>query len=234
MIFGQNRKVGATIPVPGVPEGIDVNPVTNKIYLAVGQNGPPFGAVLVIDGQTNAITASIMVLDPNDIAVDSATNIIYASNTSGQVYVIDGSTNIVTAIITPPQFVGDVFVGCTLNLEVNPATDMVYFSGQPENTATQTLGPSSVWVISGQTNTVTDTIPDPGEPCGIGVNPVTNTIYVANDGGGNILIINGSTNSATTLTNPSGSGTADVTVNPKTNKIYMTEIDINEVLVIAG
>ena len=50
------------------------------------------------------------------------------------------------------------------------------------------------------------------------VNPVTNKIYVANDGSSNVTVIDGATNSTTTVA--AGNPYA-VAVNPVTNKIYV-------------
>ena len=37
------------------------------------------------------------------------------------------------------------------------------------------------------------------EPCGVAVNPVTNKIYVANQGSNNVTVIDGATNGTTTV-----------------------------------
>ena len=57
-------------------------------------------------------------------------------------------------------------------------------------------------------------------PYGVGVNPSTNTIYVANEGSNTVSVIDGSTN-AVTATVTVGTNPYDVGVNPSTNTIYV-------------
>jgi YVTN family beta-propeller protein len=52
------------------------------------------------------------------------------------------------------------------------------------------------------------------------VNPVTNKIYVANQGSANVTVIDGATNGTTTVA--AGSTPAEAAVNPVTNKVYVT------------
>src|SRR5258708_5300904 len=66
---------------------------------------------------------------------------------------------------------------------------------------------------------VTATIPVGSNPFGVGVNPVTNTIYVANFFSDSISVINGATNTVTATINV-GSNPNGVGVNPVTNTIY--------------
>lgn len=93
---------GSTYKATGVtvgqnPAATVVNPVTNKIYVAnYGGN-----TVSVIDGATNAVTATVTVgTYPFAMAVNSVTNKIYVANLgSGNVGVIDGSTdNLITNV----------------------------------------------------------------------------------------------------------------------------------------
>ena len=64
------------------------------------------------------------------------------------------------------------------------------------------------------------------------VNPVTNKIYVANSDSNNVTVIDGATNSTTTV--PVGHRPAAVAVNPVTNKIYVANSGSNNVTVIDG
>jgi len=60
--------------------------------------------------------------------------------------------------------------------------------------------------------TATATVPAGISPVAVGVNPVTNEVYVANSGDGTITAINGLTNSTTTIT--VGTTPSAVAVNP--------------------
>jgi YVTN family beta-propeller protein len=68
-------------------------------------------------------------------------------------------------------------------------------------------------------------------PSAMAINPVTNTIYVAN-AGGTVTVIDGATNS--TITVPAGSGPDSIAVNPITNKIYVANNIAGTVTVIDG
>ena len=56
-------------------------------------------------------------------------------------------------------------------------------------------------------------------PVAVAVNPLTNKIYVANQGSANVTVIDGTNNSTTTVA--TGSTPIAVAVNPVTNKIYV-------------
>jgi YVTN family beta-propeller protein len=69
-------------------------------------------------------------------------------------------------------------------------------------------------------------------PSAIAVNSVTNQIYVASDMDNVVTVINGATNTATTV--PVGRYPHDIAVNPVTNKIYVPNVRDNTVTVIDG
>lgn len=194
------QTVVATIPVgTDIPRAVAANPVTNKIYVA------SCTSLTAIDGATNATTVIKGCF--GDLAVNSVTDKIYFPDG-----VIDGTTNAVTYI----SGVGGTAVA------VNPVTNKIYVANMAGYT----------YVIDGTTNSVT-TVIDPNAqflfPAAIAVNPATNKIYVANNGlpvpfntnPGNVTVIDGATNSTTTLTDPNASTPVSVAVNSVTNKIYV-------------
>jgi YVTN family beta-propeller protein len=73
----------------------------------------------------------------------------------------------------------------------------------------------------------------PGAGGAVALNPVTNKIYVADEGGGNVLVIDGATNASTQVSTGSNSPKA-IAVNPVTNKIYAANQNTNFVSVIDG
>lgn len=205
------QTVVATIPVgTDILRAVAVNPVTNKIYVASctfhGFAGPPTGNLTVIDGATNATTVIKGCFW--DVAVNSVTNKIYVPSA-----VIDGATDVLTYI---PGIGGDA-------VAVNPVTNKIYVANDGGYT----------YVIDGATNSLTTKVIDPNalplHAAAIAVNPVTNKIYVANNGilipfntnPGNVTVIDGATNSATTVTDPNASTPVSVAVNTLTNKIYV-------------
>src|SRR5437867_658150 len=251
--------VKATITLGGTANalGIDLNPATNRGYVA---NCPQIqgtvgtvvsGAVTVINGTSDTIITTIIpcppCIDLNDIAVDPVTNTIYAiGNAQGsingvftnyiEIFAIDGSTNMVAHnfIIAGACLTNG---GGFANIADNPATNTVWLDG------TQPCGGSSyLWALNGSTGTVKAAIQVASTcsfPCdqlrGIGVNSISNIIYVA-DGNDFVWVYSGSTYG---LVNTLDLTTAtccpeDVTIDPATNRIYVSEDLLNEVTVIAG
>jgi len=66
---------------------------------------------------------------------------------------------------------------------------------------------------------MTDAVPTGDKPYAIGVNSVTNRMYVANADDGTLTVIDGATHSTATIA--VGSNPQAVAVNPVTNKIYV-------------
>ena len=79
--------------------------------------------------------------------------------------------------------------------------------------------------------TVNATVAAGSYPIAVAVNPATNKIYVANQGG-NVTVIDGATNATATIA--AGKYPQAVAVNPATNKIYVANGDSNNVTVING
>jgi YVTN family beta-propeller protein len=206
--------VSATINVGDTPQGLAVNPVTDKIYVAnEGSNN-----ITVIDGASNR-TKTIDDVGPGTnpgptaVAVNPATNRIYVANLfSDTVVVIDGATDKVIAAVPAGH--------TPVAVAVNPITDRVYVSDGGGNTVT---------VIDGATNKVVAAVvvgPDPA-PGPIAINPVTNRIYVGygdvgKSGPGTVVAIDGSTNKVSS-TPYKGPGFDAIAVDPKTDKIYVAD-----------
>jgi YVTN family beta-propeller protein len=214
VIDGVTDKVTANITVGNTPYGIAVNPIIDKAYVTNIDSD----TISVIDGLRNKVTANITVgKNPVGIAVNPITNTIYVTNyASNTVSVINGMTDKVTANIT----VGKNPVG----IAVNPITGKVYVTNIQSNT---------VSVIDGTTHKVTSTItvnPSLGGSYRIndpvlsmpivakfpliaslvGVDDITNMIYVTNTASDTVSIIDGNTDSVVVKVgfnvNPSNSG----------------------------
>jgi DNA-binding beta-propeller fold protein YncE len=207
--------------------GMAVNPVTNQIYVANACAGGGWpncstcnSTVTVINGSTLAtqsVTAGCATLD---VAVNTATNMIYAVNDSmcggcgGSVTVINGTT-------LGTQSVNTGFT--SYDIAVDSTTNQIYASNVCGNDPSCQSG-GTVTVIDGATLN-TQTASAGNVPVWIAVNPVTDNIYVANecsDCTSNATVINGTTLSATPLSacaSPQIAG--DVEVNTVTNQIYI-------------
>jgi YVTN family beta-propeller protein len=171
----QDYSVIDSIYAGNVTQGIAVNPVTSRIYVAaLGDN-----AVYVINGKTNSVITSIPVgVWPRSVAVDPATNRIYAGNSeSASISVIDGFSNSV---------VDTIAVGSGPNIKLNADTDRLYVSNFNDDTVT---------VIDTTTNTVIATIAVGRFPAGVAINSIANIIYVSNRFEDTVSVIDGETNS---------------------------------------
>ena len=175
---------------------MDVNPVTNKIYVANAADD----TVTVIDGTSNATATVSVGTNPRALAVNPVTNKIYVANFgAASVTVIDGATNTsatVTAAASP------------ISVAVNRVTNNIYVANES----------GTVTVIDGATNATTP-VTAGTLPFSVAVNEISNKIYVANLNGGNVTVIDGATNATSTVT--AGLKPAGVAVNPVTNKIYV-------------
>ena len=147
---------------------------------------------------------------PTSIAVNSATNRIYAACKSPTTLkVVDGTTNSVTATIPLNSIPLD-----PSGIAVNPTTNRIYVDDFIRG----------VWVIDGATNAVVTTITLPIGVAKIAVNPATNMIYVGNMEERTITVIDGNSNSPTEnsvlAVIPASYFGGDMAVNPVTNRLY--------------
>jgi YVTN family beta-propeller protein len=196
----------ATVTVGSHPEGIDINPTTNRIYVANRDSNN----VSVIDGVNNTVVATVSVALPDFVGVNQATNRIYvASENSNIVSVIDGTNNTVATTVTVgpwPSGIG-----------VNPATNRIYVGSFFSNT---------VSVIDGANDAVVATIlvdvQQYGGVTDIGVNPITNRLYVSKKYDSDITVIDTVTNTVVATVPMSTYAFFYVAVNPTTNRIYAT------------
>jgi len=223
---------------------IALNPVTNKIYVLnnkLGGFGNNPGNVTVIDGATNS---TVTVTDPNAIlpialAVNQATNKIYVANEGaypaanhGNVTVIDGATNSTTTVTDPNAL-------APFAVAVDAVTNKIYVANLNDSVLSENGG---VTIIDGATNAFVP-VKDPNAiaPSALAVDSTTNTIFVANEGSfafsgtnpGCITVIDGSTNSFTTLIDPNANAPGALAVNPLTARAYAANIGSNNVTVVS-
>jgi len=202
----------ADIPVSGYPDGIAVNPGTNRIYVAVTppNNGTP--EVNVIDGTSNTVIDTIATPKGAWLtAVNISTNRVYAAAcVSGNcaMTVIDGNTDKILGVlpITSTQGIG------IQGLAVNPVTNRIYLSDASD---------VKVDVIDGNTNKIIDSISlDGGQPLGLAVDIALNEIAIALDGP-YLYIASGVTDKIIGRATI-GQFAANVAINPFTSEAYVT------------
>jgi hypothetical protein len=206
-----------TIATSATTAGVAVNSNTNTIYVAIDASP---GSVAVIDGATNAISTTISIpLIPNIVAVNSVKNQIYVSEWNGvpggayNILDIDGSTNNVVATISIPKTITSLAVDTTRNLiyAVNLTSP----------------GDGEISVIDGSSNAITATIPVGYNDENLALDEATNTLYVFDAHGQQLYIIDGATDTATTVPFASGVDPTDLAVNPATDSVYVATYDTN-------
>ena len=245
-----------TATVGSGPTGVAVDTATHTVYVAnQGAN-----TVSVLDASRcnasdatgcSSPSATVHVGDgPSGIAVDQATDSVYVADNGGDtVSVIDGATcnakDQAGCAGTPPT----VTVGNgPFAIGIDSTTDTVYVTdGGAMSNGTSTSVGGTVSVIDGATCNATvqsgcdqtsASVTVGTGPAGIGVNPTTDSIYVANTGqfggatsalGHTVSLIDGATCNATdqagcgqaTATVSVGVAPFGVAVDESTNKIYV-------------
>ncbi len=211
------------------PIAVVANPATGQVYAAY-QGG---STISIFDDFNNFSPST--ATDPNAkkpvaMDVDAPTNTVFVANfASNNVTAIAGYTNNTTTITDP-------LATNPSAIAVNPITNLVYVANQ---------GSNNVSVVDGSQLDVVTTIPVGISPNAIAVNPATNKIYVANGGSGetnlgSVTVIDGATNTATTVTDPAANDPYAVAVNPVTGGIFVpnnlssTNTVINEQVVHSG
>lgn len=229
--FGQ--KVIATVNVGYDPNGIAVNRVTHKVYVAnaCADSICASGSITVID-ETTLATTSVLVptmnlgSSPIPMAIDTTRNKTYVvtcgsgSCFPGEVAVIDGATLSVSFVR-----VGNIPTA----VAVDEATNKIYVA----NSCSGCCGYSAtLTVIDGATLSTTSInlqYNNYDVNAALAINPVTNKIYVTNScgpnlgcnsGNGTVSVVDGTTLAVNTLT--VGNLPNGVAVNTSTNDIYVT------------
>jgi YVTN family beta-propeller protein len=215
VIDGSSNTVSATIPVSSLTSaanGIAVDPATNMVYVGIQQESPsgfPTSGVAVINGDTDSVTGTITAApacgSPEEVAVNPATDTVYADYWGGSCYnldVIDGATNTVTTTI--PQVQAEA-------MAVDPVTNTFFVANYAD----------SVTAYSGVTNTVTGTVNIGGQASFVAVNPDTDTVYANNCPAGAsfaICLLNG-TATALTAEIPETAPPVRLAVDPDTDTL---------------
>lgn len=211
-----------TVGANGTALGIAANPNTNKIY--VGQFLS--ATVAVIDGSTDTMTGSIpiggVMPQPTGVAVNPVTNRVYVTKQGGSsLAVIDGATD--TMLTTVPGL-----GTCAWGVAVNTATNEIYVTDNPG------VGVTNVYVIDGNTNTVTHTIPMACRMGFISVNPITNKAYASQFiPSGGLVVLDGATHTVSTtiggFTSPYG-----VAVDSTLNKVLVSDYSASQFRLVDG
>jgi YVTN family beta-propeller protein len=177
-------EVVATIPVPGVPEGVAYDPVDGSIYVT----NSVADTVMGINATNLSVDTTIPVgTSPSGILYDSHDQDLYVANTgSNNVTVINGTTNLT---IGPGIPVGVSGAGNPTALAFDSGTDQIFV---PDSTWG---GHSSmpVEVINDSNNSVVATVYVGDEPVSLAYDPTNSLVYVVNELSNNLTAISDAT-----------------------------------------
>lgn len=227
VINGTNNAV-TPLTVLSSPKALAINQTTNETYVA----GSPYLTVIGANNQTSTPPESING-NPNAVAVDPATDKIYMTNNVLGL----SSPNGTVAVIAETQLAFSGAVAWAENsypesMAVNPGTQTVYVGIRGPGSG-GTLGTGTVNVIQESNwNGTPQTVSIGEDATAVAVNPVTNTIYVADAVDNYVTVINGATlatGSVATQSTPSA-----LAINSQTDTVYVLNSGSNSVTVIDG
>lgn len=211
-----------TVPLPSVESGstnsVLLNHGNGKIYvLAESFSNSAISEIDIVDAASYQVTRIELPLYAAAMAINSSTNKIYVlSAVSNVMMLMDGATNQVTQVPLP-QLSADFAVA------VNSVTNKIYISAR--GIPPVGIG-SAVLVMDGLTNQLTE-VPLPANISpvkGIGVNTVTNTVYMF-DEDTHLVAMDGSTNQFSVFTSPViGGPPFGLAVDSGTNRVYLPTI----------
>jgi YVTN family beta-propeller protein len=212
------QSIKGTITLPGLPEGIGVNFLTNRIYVAVPNFDNISDSLVVIDGKSDTVISTISIPPVGQsVAVDLVRNLVYVGGTyfdvngieQSKVAVINGRTNKVLTVVPISTTEGLGIEG----LAVNSLTGNVYVSNASDDV---------VVVIAAEGEKIRARISVAQDPFGVTVNPFNDRIYVALSNG-TVDVIDGGKNRITTST--IGDANAGIAVNWATGNVFVTNND---------
>ncbi|MGA9567932.1 MAG: YncE family protein [Candidatus Korobacteraceae bacterium] len=187
------------------PKSMAVNPVTDKIY-AVTSNCD----LVVIDGATQSTTTVSndgCGFGGGSVAINTLTNKIYVTQETGTaVVVVDGASN---------NIVANVVLGAGYDaIEVNERTNKIYVASFRDN---------FVAVINGSSDSLLATLPV--ETCyygtGLGVNQLTDSIFVAGYQGIVTKVGGAATNMAAGTAHIGNSAPYDLKLDTQSNTVFV-------------
>jgi len=203
------------IQVGSFPVGIDINSISDKIYVANQFSN----LISIIDPEKAKVIADIEVENsPYSIDINPFTNRIYVTNRgSDTVSIIDGFTNKQLKTIKVDK--------SPLNLAVNVANNLLYVTN---------INSQTVSVIDTIENKVIKTLNYTSIPYDVAINPHTNLIYVSDLGSNSIHVIDGNNNNTLITSIPVGSRPSVISINIISNLIYVSNFISDTVSVING
>jgi YVTN family beta-propeller protein len=212
------------INVGYTPVDIDVNPITNKLYVANGgfitstlnhsTSSITDPSLTIINGATNAIDGNVSLGPASSVAVNPINNKVYVT-LSKTLLIFNANNNTLEKKISLGKD--------TAAVAANNLTNQVYV-----------VRSNFIDVIEGNTSTIEASIHTNTtcfrdiNHCMIDVNPRTNTVYFANSKDNTVQVLNTNTNTLESNITV-GESLSSIAVNPTNNKVYVINSDGNRI-----
>ncbi len=158
-------------------------------------------------GQNFVTTIGSIGGAPHGIGVNPVTNKIYVADDGGSLIVIDGATNAKSTASN---------LSATWEVAIDPSTNTVYGL---DRTSKQVYIWTGATASSGPVLTATVSLSGAGNPFGITVNPANGKVYVCDDGGSTVYVIDTHNGNSVTPV-PVDTAALEVVVNPATGYAY--------------
>lgn len=217
----------ATVAVGSLPQGMNLNPTTNKIY--VGNNGNKNGCdfalfdnatsttLTVIDGATNQPTNVTVGTSPIYPVASTSLNRVYVANSStGSITVLNGADN---QTITETTGVGAVH---------QPAVDTTN-----NEVWVNDSGGNKAWVLNSDGTILASVATGQLGPHGLAINPGMGRVYTSNVESRTVTVIDAAGRSKVTDITLSADALG-IAVNTTTNRIYVATASGQKLAVING
>ena len=177
-VASEAQSVKGTIALPGLPEGVGVNFITNRVYVAIANFNNVYDSLAIIDGQTDKLIGTIKIPPIGQtVAVDVVRNLVYVAGSyfdangveQSKVAVVSGYTNKVTSTIPITTTAGTGLEG----IAVDPFSGDVYIANASDNEIDVLSSPEK--------RRIKARIPVAESPFGVAVNPFIpgTELYVA-------------------------------------------------------
>jgi YVTN family beta-propeller protein len=249
------------VAVGNFPVALDVNQVTNTVYVADAGATFTNTAVSVIDGNTcdgqdtsgcGQTPAAITVGPaPDGVLVDQATDTVYVASVApdgaGTVFAINGATCNATIASGCGQVPPSVSVGhgsvneATVALAIDHAAGTLYVTNFSDNTLSMIDAATCNATVTSGCGQRPPIVSVGGGPDGLAFDAMTRTIYAANQHDWTVSAIKAATCNATVTTGcasqPAGAvrtgrSPAWLTVDPATGTVYTPNADDNTISVV--
>jgi YVTN family beta-propeller protein len=169
------KEIREAIDTPGVNEGIEVNNITNRVY--VEKNG---GGMYVIDGQKDEIIHIANYSEGSDFAVNSLNNMMY----------VLGDRLVEIDLTTEKEIRSMPIEEGWHSIEINPFRNLIYIAGDTnEITIVNSSASLRNFTILGNATVANG-------PSDMVINPLINKEYIINGGLNRISVIDGDNNYA--------------------------------------